>query len=137
MQEFNVNRGLRLAQKTLAYEVTKLVHGQDRADSVVRISNVLFASGDYQDLTIEDFNELSAELGIHNVQNSSSLVDVLVSCELASSKADARRFLESGAIYINGQQISGTGAFLEGSQTLNGYAVLRRGKNSQAIVKIS
>lgn len=137
MSEFNQNRALRLAQKTLAYEVTKLVHGQDRADSVVRISNVLFASGNYQDLTTEDFNELAAELGMHSVQNGASLIDVLVSSGLATSKGDARRFLDSGAIYLNGRQISGASAILDGKQTLNGYAVLRRGKNTQTVINVN
>ena len=47
MKEFEDNRGERLAQKTLAYEVTKLVHGKEQADRVKRVSEVLFGNEEF------------------------------------------------------------------------------------------
>jgi len=136
MAEFNNDRSARAAQKTLAYEVTKTVHGQDRADSVKRISEVLFGNREYSELTVADFEELHKELGLLEVQAGADLAGALVDSKLASSKTEARHFLEANAIYINGSQIPLSKTTLDQDDAINGFAVLRRGKNSQVIVKI-
>lgn len=133
---FNIDRSSRIAQKTLAYEVTKIVHSEQRANSVKLISDVLFGSADYADLKEQEFIELAKELGQINVNTGQQLSDVLVESKLASSKSEARRFLDSNAIYINGSQIPLSKTTLDQSDFINGYAVLRRGKNTQTILKI-
>lgn len=134
---FNEDRSGRLAQKTLAYESTKLIHGQDRADSVVRISEVLFGGGNYHSLTAEDFGQLSAELPLVEARRGeTSLVEVLVSAGLAGSNGEARRFLEGNAVYINGQQIPLEKQTLDEHDDIAGHAVIRRGKNNSAVVKL-
>ena len=67
--EFKQDPALRAAQKALAYEVTKMVHGQDRADSIKRISEVLFGGREYSELNTADFEELGKELGVFNAQS--------------------------------------------------------------------
>lgn len=134
--EFRQNPGGRLAQKTLAYEVTKLVHGTDRADSVKRITEVLFGGRDYKELTAADFAELGRELGLYEAKTNVDLAGALVDAGLATSKTEGRRFLENNAIYINGSQIPLNKTTLEASDTINGYIVLRRGKNAQVIIKL-
>jgi tyrosyl-tRNA synthetase len=139
MAVFSANMSERYAQKILAYEVTKIVHGQDRADSVKRISEVLFGGADYNDLSQDDFNELSKEIGIYESNKDNLLIDVLVQTELAKSKGEARRYIESGAIYLNGKQLTSDNindTLGQGPKPINGFIVLRRGKNSQTIVKI-
>lgn len=131
---FNMDRSSRIAQKTLAYEATKIVHGQDRADSVKLISEVLFGSGSYNDLTEQEFMELVKELGQVTVSEGQLLSDILVSSKLANSKSDARRFLDSNAIYINGSQIPLSKTKLDEGDFIKGFAVLRRGKNTQKIL---
>ena len=133
--EFQENRAGRSAQKVLAYEVTKLVHGTDRADSVKRISEVLFGGGDYSQLTAEDYGQLQAELP-YAEGPSAPLIEIVAGSELAASKSEARRFLESGAIYLNGRQVGTDKSQLELSDTLDGYVVIRRGKNSQVLYKL-
>src|SRR5690606_34318626 len=64
LNQFEMDRSSRIAQKALAYEVTKLIHGQDRAESVKRISQVLFSGADYSSLTSEDFSQLKLELPV-------------------------------------------------------------------------
>ncbi len=135
-RQFNEDRAGRLAQKTLAYEVTKLIHGQERADSVKRISEVLFGGGDYTQLTREDFDQLKAELPVVEAkQGETPLYEVLVSAGLAGSNGEARRFLESNAVYINGQQIPLAKQTLDEYDAISGHAIIRRGKNTSAVVQ--
>jgi len=136
MKDFDNDRSGRVAQKYLAYQVTKIVHGTERADSVKRISEVLFGNKSYKELNQKDFEELAKELGLYNVNSGAELAEVLVSANLATSKGEARRFLESNAIYINGSQIPLSKTTIEQDDQINGYAILRRGKNSQVVVKI-
>jgi len=134
--EFEQDKGNRVAQKTLAYEVTKIVHGQERADSVKRISEVLFGAGDYNELTAQDFDALGNELGEFEAAAGVDLAGALVDAGLAGSKGEARRFLESNAIYINGSQIPLSKTTLDVDDAIKGFVVLRRGKNAQVIIKI-
>ena len=137
LRDFNQNRGGRLAQKTLAYEVTKLVHGVDRADSVKRVTEVLFGKGDYTQLSAADFNELGSELATANAKTGQAVLELLVITGLASSNTEARQFLRSGGVYINGEQVKDEAAVMSKEHSLHGYAVLRRGKNTQALLKVS
>lgn len=129
MNEFNQNPGERLAQKTLAYEVTKLVHGEKRANEVRRVTNALFSEGAFLELEKPEKKILCDELTV--VKNQGDLVDILVTATLASSKKEARTFLESGAIYINGQKAGPDNLDL----FVSGMNLVKRGKNSFAIVE--
>lgn len=134
--EFEQNRAGRSAQKRLAYEVTKLVHGADRADSVRRISDVLFGSGDYASLKAEDFAELKTELP-YAEGGSQAIADILIESGLASSKSEARRFLEGNAIYINGAQIPLSKTTIDADDAIAGHVVIRRGKNQQMVYRFT
>lgn len=136
MGKFNSDRSSRLAQKYLAFEVTKIVHGAKRAESVKRISEVLFGGREYNELKEHDFEELGKELGQYQIGSGAELADILVQTKLASSKTEARNFLNSNAIYINGSQIPLSKTTLDNDDSTNDYCVLRRGKNSQVVVKI-
>lgn len=134
---FHGDKASRLAQRTLAYEVTILVHGRERADSVKRISEVLFGGGDYTQLTADDISQLKAELpSVVAKLGETPLHEVLVSAGLAGSNGEARRFLESNAIYINGQQIPISKSAFDEHDLINGHAIIRRGKNASAIVDL-
>jgi tyrosyl-tRNA synthetase len=137
MYEFDQDRAGRLAQKTLAYEVTKIVHGPEAADSVQRVSEILFGHGSYSSLTARDFDIIGNELPVITVSAGASLIEVLVSGKLAQSKSDARRFLESNAVYVNGQQIPLSQDSIRAEDVIHGYVIVRRGKNSQVAVKVS
>ena len=136
IEAHNEARSNRLAQKHLAYEVTKIVHGEDRAKAVQKLSEVLFGGESYSKLTKDSFRELESELTTVSVELDSDLVDVLVSTKLAGSKGEARRFLQSNAIYVNGQQISLEKSTLGAEDFIDGYCVLRRGKNATALVRL-
>lgn len=129
MAEFNTNRAGRIAQRALAYEVTKMVHGQKRADEVKKVTEILFSDEDFLELAKDKMDLLKKELPV--VKATDDLPDVIVSAGLASSKIEARKFLDSGAVFINRQKA--------GPQNLNlfvkGNNLLRRGKNNFAIVE--
>lgn len=129
MAEFNASRNLRMAQRVLAYEVTKIVHGMKRANEAVKATKVLYGEGDFLDLGKNEMHILKHELAVVRAHNDLPLI--LVEAGLASSKGEARKFLESGAISINGQKA--------GPQNLDlfvkGNNLLKRGKNNFAIAE--
>lgn len=129
MAEFNSNRAKRLAQRLLAYEVTKLVHGEKRADEVKKVTDVLFADGNFVELDKHEKKTLADELTV--VTDSGDLAQTLVDAGLASSKKQAREFLVAGAIIINGQKAGPENLRL----FVSGLNLVKRGKNSFAIVK--
>lgn len=134
IQNFDSDRVTRLAQKTLAYEATKIVHGTERADSVKRVSETLFGGSDYFQLQPADFEMLSSELPVV-AASTQDLVGLLAGSGLASSNTEARSLLSSGAVYLNGRQLSAENTGLSADDNIHGYAVLRRGKNANALIK--
>ena len=134
-KDFIANPRARAAQKALAYEVTTLVHGADRADAAKRVSEALF-SEDYTQLSTEDFELLAAEVKTIEVNATTPLVNVLVDTELAKSMTEARRFAQSGAVYLNGEKTGAT-SDLSAAQPLHGYVVIRRGKKDMALLKVA
>ena len=137
MESHNQSKGNRLAQKHLAYQVSKILHGEKTADSMQRISETLFGGQNYSELSSEDMEVLAGELPVVESGYDKTLSDILIEGDLATSKSEARRFLASNAVYINGEQFSSEKQTLDGSDNIHGYAVLRRGKNNTILVKLS
>lgn len=131
MKEFEVNRASRSAQKYLAYEVTKLIHGEKRAESVKRVSDVLFGAGSFAELSNDNIEELATEIP---VVQSKDIISALVESKLTQSNSEARRFIESGAISINGEKVT-LGTELKTISLNNGYLLLKKGKNSVGLIK--
>lgn len=129
MKEFDADRAGRLAQKTLAYETAKLVHGQEQADNVKRASEVLFGGEDFLKLGEAELQVLRGELPV--AKAGETLARTLVKAGLASSNSEAVRFIDSGAVYINGQK-----AVSDEVKLQKGSNLLKRGKNSFAIVDL-
>lgn len=101
----------RQAQRVLAREVTKIVHGDDDCSDAERVSELLFHSK-YSDLTLNDFETITHDAPTTRVslmhEQSVSLIDLLVKTGLASSKSNARELVNSGAIRLNGVQVTDT-----------------------------
>lgn len=121
VSEQQENPSKRLGQKTLAHEVTKLVHGQARTESVERVSEVLFSDLEFSALNEDDLEELSKE--IPTVAPNITVVEALVSTGLASSRGDARRLIQSGAISLNKQKMTD-------DINISGTCLIKKGKNS-------
>lgn len=120
------NPSARIAQKTLAREVTTLVHGKERCESVERVTEVLFGGGKFDDLTNDDLDALAQE--IPTVEAGKTVVESLVTAGVAASNGEARRLIASGAIAVNGEKLSD-------DQSLHELALIKKGKNSFVLVR--
>lgn len=134
--EMKTNAASRPAQKRLAFEVTKIVHGEVRATSVARVSEALFGVSGYGALDESDFELLGKELETRDVSVLSSILDFLTETGLASSKTEARRFLKDSAITINGSQLPLDQMEFSEYDFKHGHAVVKRGKNTIALAKL-
>ncbi len=131
MSEFEHSKAERLAQKTLAYEVTRQVHGKGRAEAVKRITGTLFGEGNFLDLNKKEIDMLKGELQVVLAGSRQSLAAIIVSTGLATSSTEANKYILSGAISVNGHKIGpeSTDVFIRGNN------LLKRGKNSFAVVQ--
>jgi tyrosyl-tRNA synthetase len=127
----------RTAQKTLAEEVTKFVHGEVALKEAIRITEALF-SGNIADLTVEEIKQGFKDVPSHEVSKSEqpNLVDVLVESRLVSSKRQAREDITNGAIYINGERIQDLQFSLtEQARIENEFTIIRRGKKKYFLIR--
>ncbi len=123
----------RIAQKTLAWEVVKDLHGKEEADNAVSISQKLFA-GDFKGLSVKDI--LSGMKGVPSFkfEKEEPLVDVLVNNKIASSKREAREFIKGNAISVNGTVMNDETALITKAMALEGkLLIFRRGKKKYFI----
>jgi tyrosyl-tRNA synthetase len=125
----------RLAQTQLAEAVTALVHGPETAFALTRVSNCLFGEVGLTDLPDEERTLLMRHAPVVVLANHTPLVDVLLATDLAGSKREARTFIESGAVTINGLLVSDINSVLTLSPT-DSLIVIRRGKKQVALVTL-
>ena len=120
------NPGERALQKTLAREVTDIVHGRQRRESVERVTGVLFGGGDIAALNDEDLNALANE--IPTVDLDTTVIAALVDAGICASNGEAKRLIKSGAISVNGSKIAG-------DMPLTEISLLKKGKNNFVLVR--
>ena len=126
MAEHSKNPAARIAQKALADEVTKIVHGETHSGSATGVSKYLTSQSPIANASEEELAEIRREIKSAKANETAGLVGVLVSSGLASSNSEARRLLDSGAIYINGQ--TANKKTFSAADFKNGRLLLRRGK---------
>jgi tyrosyl-tRNA synthetase len=126
LNEFRQNPSERLAQKVLAYEVTKIVHGAEQADKQRHITEVLFSGQGIEELDDSELRTVREEFPNLSVPSGMPTVEALVSTGLANSNSEARRLKDNGAVYINNEKFSDN--HLEASHFQNKRLLLRRGK---------
>ena len=120
-----VNPGARSAQKVLAREVTDIVHGVNRRESVERVTEVLFGGGDFRQLSDDDLDALAQE--IPRVDVGVGVIEALVISGAVSSNGEAKRLLKSGAISLSGEKITE-------DQAVNTTSLLKKGKNTFVLI---
>lgn len=125
-EQVATNPGAREAQKTLAHEVTKIVHGEERTASVEKVTAVLFGGEILSHLTGEELDMLAAE--IPTVNTGSSIVEALTTTGVASSNGEARRLISGGAVSVNGEKV------VE-DRVVESTALIKKGKNSFILVR--
>lgn len=127
---------IREAQRTLAWQVTALVHGDSAADAVVAASAALFGNGDLFALDAATVAGATAELPQATVTADTLVTTALVESGLCSSASDARRAIQQGGVAINNVAVSAE-TVLVGDRTLaGGVSILRRGKKTLAALVI-
>jgi tyrosyl-tRNA synthetase len=128
---------LRKAQKALAEEMTRLIHGQSALDQAIKITEALF-KGDVQQLTAEEIKQGFKDVPSyeHKSNEEISIVDLLVEAKIVSSKRQAREDVTNGAVSINGEKITETDYTISEKDRIEGqFTVIRRGKKKYYLIK--
>ena len=127
---------LRLAQKALAEELVKIVHGEAALESALNITKALF-SGNIKELTLDELKV--AVKGMPKAQlpkNDINIVDFLVESGVVTSKRQAREDVNNGAISINGDKVTDLAFTIDRSSRLeDSFTVVRRGKKNYKLVE--
>lgn len=129
---------LRKAQKTLAEEMTKLIHGEEALAQAIRISEALF-SGDLKALSADEMRDAfkdvpSAEMPKEN----KNIVDFIVEAGVTTSKRQAREDVTNGAISINGERIKELDYMITAEDRLEDqFTIVRRGRKKYTMVQFS
>lgn len=127
---------LRLAQKALAEELVKIVHGEAALESALNITKALF-SGNIKELTLDELKV--AVKGMPKAQlpkDDINIVDFLVESGVVTSKRQAREDVNNGAISINGDKVTVLAFTIDNSSRLeDSFTVVRRGKKNYKLVE--
>lgn len=129
------------AQRKLALELTKLVHGEQATADAVRASEILFG-GTLEGITDTQFDEVIAEVPNSTQakellgQPGGALIDILIAAGLSPSKGQARKDIEAGGINVNNIRVTDTKLIINTEHLLFGkFVLLRKGKKNYALVR--
>ncbi|MGM9970852.1 MAG: tyrosine--tRNA ligase [Anaeroplasmataceae bacterium] len=132
----NVAPEKREAHQALAREVITFLHGEAAYQKALHISEALF-KGDIKSLTAEEIEMGFNDLPKIKIDENVSLVDALISVNLASSKRESREFIKNGAVLINGTKCQDLEKTLTKEDAIeNKYIVIRRGKKLYALIEM-
>lgn len=122
----------RLAQKTLAYEVVKFVHGEEEAEKAIKISESLFTGN------IKELADNEIEIAFKGVPtfttNKDTIINIMVNNNIASSKREAREFLSNNAITLDGETINDENFLIDNNKN---YHIIKRGKKKYYLIKMN
>lgn len=126
----------RIAQKTLAWEVVKDIHGKEEADNAVSVSQKLFA-GDFKGLSAKDIMSGMKSVPSFKFEKDEPLIDVLVNNKIAQSRREAREFIGAKAVSVNGEVYSDENALITKSMAIDGQIIIiRRGKKKYFVGQV-
>ncbi len=115
----------RAAQKYLAHEVTKLVHGADSANSAMKVTETLFSGKSVTELSQSDLEMLANEIP---TAKPGSLIEILVSSSAVESNGEARRMIQAGAVQVNGEKA-------DDDVQVSTVSLIKKGKNTFILVQ--
>jgi tyrosyl-tRNA synthetase len=122
---------LRAAQRTLAADLTTLVHGQAALDAAIFAAEALFGRGDLRELDANTLRGIAAEIPNAEVPVGTPIVDAAIAVKLVKSKGEARRAISEGGLYLNNVKVTDFEQQLQPEDYLQGkYALIRRGKKT-------
>jgi len=127
----------REAQQALARDVTARVHGEDAARVAEEVSKVLFGKTDPTKLSEPVLKALGQEVPFAEVRDTPGLLDALVTLKLAASKGAAKRLVEQGGVYLNGQRAAADTNLGTTKPLAGGYHLLRKGARDYGLLRVS
>ncbi len=110
------------AKEVLAYEVTKLIHGEDEAHKAQNAARALFTQG------VSDDNMPSTPVSADEISEGIDIVSLLIKCGIASSKSEARRLIAQGGITVDGNKIDMPDMLITEEDFEEGSLIIRKGK---------
>ncbi len=126
---------LREAHKALAREIITFLHGKDEYEKAEKLAQNLF-NNKFSEMSKEDIKELFDEQDMKEINTDINLVDMVMDLGAASSKREAREFISSGAISINGEKVNDINMLVSQDLFIDStYIVLKRGKKNYYIGK--
>lgn len=128
---------LRKAQRTLAEEMTRLIHGDEALAQAIRITEALF-SGNIATLSAKEIEQGLKDVPTfeHEEGMDVGLVEILVQAKISPSKRQAREDIQNGAVSINGEKTTDLNYQLEEEDKLDGkFTVIRRGKKKYFLIQ--
>jgi tyrosyl-tRNA synthetase len=138
--EMQANPGARAAQKALAREVTRLVHGPSACEDALRASEIMFGGG-LEGVSETVFRDVVGEIPTQELERAklegpgTALLDLLVHAGLCPSRGQARKDLEGGGINVNNVRATAIGRTVTTADLLFGkYVLLRKGKRTYAVI---
>lgn len=131
----NEHPELREAHKALAREIITFLHGEEEYERAKKLAQSLF-NNKFDDLTKQDITELFDEQDMKDVETDIGIIDMLVNVGAASSKREAREFVQSGAVSINGEKITDSAITISNEMFIDDtYIIIKRGKKNYYIGK--
>ncbi len=127
---------LRKAQKALAEEMTRLIHGEQSLQQAIKISAALF-SGDVKNLSASEIKQGFKDVPTYEAGDTDgNLVDLLVAAKISPSKRQAREDISNGAVSVNGERVTDAAYVLQDTDRIEGqYTIIRRGKKKYTLIK--
>lgn len=108
----------------LAYEVTKMVHGEEAAKQANDVATAIFAGGSNTE------NMPSAEISKSEIESGINVLDMLVNVKLCPSKSEARRLVQQNGLSINGEKVSGVDTIINSEYFKDGEMIVKKGKKT-------
>ena len=135
---------LRDAQRALGREVTQRVHGADALRAAEEVSQLLFGKGDARSLSREAFQLLEREILTFDLDGASADTQGVINAvtgesgALFKSRSEARRALEQGGVYLNGERLPVERTPVTSAMLLHGkYLLVRKGARSYGLVRVT
>ena len=131
----NEHPELRAAHKALAREIITFLHGKEEYERAEKLAQSLF-NNQFDNLTKQDITDLFDEQDMRDVESNIGIVDMVVNVGAASSKREAREFIQSGAVSINGEKVTDITTIISDEMFIdNTYIIIKRGKKNYYIGK--
>ncbi len=110
------------AKKVLAYQVTKIIHGEEEALAAQSAAEALFGQG------ADDAGMPTTEIALEKIEKGIDIVSLLIEANLASSKSDAKRLIDQGGIAVNGGKIESAGVIISLDNFDESKLIIKKGK---------